>query len=187
MQKAQADIQKVTAPSANGHGKGTTAATSDIGRIVIHEDGTVRPLVDDDASIRGMLSPASPSVNATAGTAADVDAEGSDGPVPIPTIRVSTESDRATREETLVGHSADNGDTQENGSQEIRGPEKPVQAAAGEEKDPLDASPGPTQEPFSFSNKRLCERWLDNLFMVLYEVSAERILFVYVVALTIVL
>ena len=30
--------------------------------------------------------------------------------------------------------------------------------------------PSPS-EPFSFSNKRLCERWLDNLFMVLYEVS----------------
>ena len=26
------------------------------------------------------------------------------------------------------------------------------------------------QEPFSFSTKRLCEGWLDNLFMVLYEV-----------------
>jgi hypothetical protein len=28
---------------------------------------------------------------------------------------------------------------------------------------------------FSFTNKRLCERWLDNLFMVLYEVSAPRV------------
>jgi len=55
-----------------------------------------------------------------------------------------------------------------------------VQAAAGDdeadvtgaEKDAKKAkepaSPLP-QEPFSFSNKRLCERWLDNLFMVLYE------------------
>jgi hypothetical protein len=34
-----------------------------------------------------------------------------------------------------------------------------------------ESSPAPVQEPFSFSNKRLCERWLDNLFMVLYEVG----------------
>lgn len=33
----------------------------------------------------------------------------------------------------------------------------------------------PTEESeLSFSNKRLCERWLDNLFMVLYEVSRLR-------------
>ncbi|KAJ7753788.1 Chs5p-Arf1p-binding proteins-domain-containing protein, partial [Mycena metata] len=56
--------------------------------------------------------------------------------------------------------------------------ERPVQAAAGDEEDTAGADkdkkgkePAPPlpQEPFSFSNKRLCERWLDNLFMVLYE------------------
>jgi len=49
--------------------------------------------------------------------------------------------------------------------------EKPVQAAAAEPGEEVPASPVPTSstEPFSFSNKRLCERWLDNLFMVLYE------------------
>lgn len=36
-----------------------------------------------------------------------------------------------------------------------------VQTSAGE---------GEEGEGFSFTNKRLCERWLDNLFMVLYEV-----------------
>lgn len=30
------------------------------------------------------------------------------------------------------------------------------------------------EDGLSFSNKRLCERWLDNLFMVLYEVSRDR-------------
>lgn len=30
-------------------------------------------------------------------------------------------------------------------------------------------SGGPEEEGFTFSTKRLCERWLDNLFMVLYE------------------
>lgn len=48
--------------------------------------------------------------------------------------------------------------------------EKPLQAAASENGQMEGESPI-TQEPFSFSNKRLCERWLDNLFMVLYEVN----------------
>ncbi|KAF8156857.1 chaps family protein [Crassisporium funariophilum] len=48
--------------------------------------------------------------------------------------------------------------------------EKPVQAAGEGEQNINEASPTPAQqEAFSFSNKRLCERWLDNLFMVLYE------------------
>lgn len=160
MQKAQADIQKAAA--VNGHGEDTNV-DGGVGRIVIHEDGTVRIPADDNASTRGMLSPSSPN-----GPSA---ADGNDGPIPIPTIRVSTESDRATREETLITHSSDNGESQENGTQEIQGLEKPVQAAASEEKDSSDPSPSPNQEPFSFSNKRLCERWLDNLFMVLYEVG----------------
>jgi Chs5-Arf1p-binding protein BUD7/BCH1 len=64
------------------------------------------------------------------------------------------------------------------------GLERPVQAAApppqlesqqqgGQQQDAEPGTPaqGPHADPFSFSNKRLCERWLDNLFMVLYEVS----------------
>ncbi|KAG9288555.1 hypothetical protein G9A89_006051 [Geosiphon pyriformis] len=60
----------------------------------------------------------------------------------------------------------------------FKGPEleKPLQAANEEKND----SPSQHEEPnketvtkkdyaFSFNNKRLCERWLDNLFMVLYE------------------
>ena len=39
-----------------------------------------------------------------------------------------------------------------------------------------DGGQSPSQEPFSFSNKRLCERWLDNLFMVLYEVRGGSVL-----------
>lgn len=48
--------------------------------------------------------------------------------------------------------------------------EKPQQAAE-EPKDPnaAVATPNLQDYSFSFSNKRLCERWLDNLFMVLYE------------------
>ncbi|KAI8353278.1 Chs5p-Arf1p-binding proteins-domain-containing protein [Choanephora cucurbitarum] len=53
--------------------------------------------------------------------------------------------------------------------------ERPVQAAEDNSKsDAKDEQPMTTPNPsdgvnFSFSNKRLCERWLDNLFMVLYE------------------
>jgi Chs5-Arf1p-binding protein BUD7/BCH1 len=63
-----------------------------------------------------------------------------------------------------------NGVVQQNGIQS-HGLEKPVQAAGEGDQNVNKTSPAPAQEPFSFSNKRLCERWLDNLFMVLYEVG----------------
>ncbi|KAI1309127.1 hypothetical protein EDD11_004138 [Mortierella claussenii] len=44
--------------------------------------------------------------------------------------------------------------------------EKPSVAAASDEEDNEDDE---VELSFSFSNKRLCDRWLDNLFMVLYE------------------
>ncbi|KAG0200942.1 hypothetical protein BGX28_006117 [Mortierella sp. GBA30] len=43
--------------------------------------------------------------------------------------------------------------------------EKPSAAASDEEENEEDE----VELSFSFSNKRLCDRWLDNLFMVLYE------------------
>ena len=49
-----------------------------------------------------------------------------------------------------------------------KGPQKPELAAADPEKEDGEGTPS-SSETFSFSNKRLCERWLDNLFMVLYE------------------
>lgn len=47
--------------------------------------------------------------------------------------------------------------------------EKPKQAA-DEENKTEDTTSTKQNYSFSFNNKRLCERWLDNLFMVLYEV-----------------
>lgn len=48
--------------------------------------------------------------------------------------------------------------------------ERPSLAAMKEEEHETEKkTPLPPQD-YSFSNKRLCERWLDNLFMVLYEV-----------------
>jgi len=63
-----------------------------------------------------------------------------------------------------------NGDPNENAMMKAeRSMEKPVPTIAAEEvksgSDDPDASPHYPQ----FQNKRLCERWLDNLFMVLYE------------------
>ncbi|KAG8978715.1 hypothetical protein FRC05_009988 [Tulasnella sp. 425] len=117
----------------------------------------------------------------------------------IPVIKVSTESDREKEHEelekqgvdvngthTISEHpSAEGSEAGDEHGQEItvgseagRALEKPVAAAANEE--PEDAAGGrssprpgekqlPSGDGFSFSNKRLCERWLDNLFMVLYE------------------
>ncbi|KAF9362559.1 hypothetical protein BGX34_005929 [Mortierella sp. NVP85] len=44
--------------------------------------------------------------------------------------------------------------------------ERPTLAAASDDEDNEDDE---VELSFSFSNKRLCDRWLDNLFMVLYE------------------
>ena len=48
--------------------------------------------------------------------------------------------------------------------------ESGAEAAEGAVKDDETAADPEPDDKFSFSTKRLCERWLDNLFMVLYEV-----------------
>ncbi len=118
---------------------------------VIYEDGTIR----DDASTRGIrerdsLSP---------------------GPV-VPSIKISSESDRTDEQEaTDEVPRSESPDTSTLVSGEMDASssvERPPQAAASEEKDQENQTV--PQQDFSFGNKRLCERWLDNLFMVLYEV-----------------
>jgi hypothetical protein len=137
-------------------------------------------LADDDASTKGVRE--SPTVkredsptSSTAPSLTHVDV--GEGETVIPTIRISTES---TREESLKTEKAAatakmNGMENGNGEPAVDGLQQPAQAAAGDgDGEKKDATPinGPGgQESFSFSNKRLCERWLDNLFMVLYEVS----------------
>ncbi|KAJ4467004.1 Chs5p-Arf1p-binding proteins-domain-containing protein [Lentinula aciculospora] len=189
---------------------GDISAVADKSGKVIHEDGTVRDSMissdsitigdhgiddDDDASTRGMVSPHTPRKSGSLDNGSNTNGGVSLSSLStaIPTIRISTESDRDFDED---GNAADpsskgkdaNGDaskTTANGFDDSRdvaelGLEKPAQAAAGaeeggvnDEKDKeslhesLPTQSGP--ESFSFSNKRLCERWLDNLFMVLYE------------------
>jgi hypothetical protein len=170
---------------------------------VIHEDGSVlpskqRPIslaatlvadanggADDDASVRAVKeSPTRKSPQASLANA-------------IPTIRISTESDGDREREAVameqlqdgqgVNTEEEAGDESEDGDlAKVNGVtpiihdtlEKPVQAAADNSPGTEDAPSTPTQntEPLSFSNKRLCERWLDNLFMVLYEVRLGHLL-----------
>ncbi|KAK0229471.1 Chs5p-Arf1p-binding proteins-domain-containing protein [Armillaria nabsnona] len=161
MQKAQGDVTHST--------NGSSTA--------IHEDGSVQPSATtlDNASTRGMVSPHSPSQDSMK--------KNGSLEATIPTIRISTESDRDARE--AERKETEHGDEDEESSpvavngngtphhvlKEAHDLERPVQAAAGEgdKKEEDTASTGLPPEPFSFSNKRLCERWLDNLFMVLYE------------------
>ena len=154
---------------------------------VIHEDGTVSSprrgdslqgqkadRADDDASTRGVVSPTQSAPDEDGqGAVNDTDSETLANADGLPTIRISTESAReqaAAAAKEANGH----GEPKENGIKESAGNalEKPVQAA--ENNQDGEGGQGPSQEPFSFSNKRLCERWLDNLFMVLYEVGTLR-------------
>jgi hypothetical protein len=176
MQKAQTDMQSAL-KSANGVTSLPAMKESDVGTAVIHEDGTIVKAeeADDGASTRG-LAPPTPKLNSS-------DVNG------IPTIRISTESaeavddvseatkvaEMATEESDASSATDDDPTTSPDNPAKpngVRGHtlEKPSQAAASEgEQNGNEASS--SSEPFSFSNKRLCERWLDNLFMVLYEVK----------------
>ena len=167
---------------------------------VIHEDGSVLPSkqrqtsqtttlvagtdggADDDASVRAVNE--SPTHKSRQASLAVTD---------IPTIRISTESDGEREREASVMEAAEEpeqlDEVQEEGKEEtgekptkVNGTtpvihdtlEKPIQAAADNSSGAEDAAATPTAttDSFSFSNKRLCERWLDNLFMVLYEVCS---------------
>ncbi|GAA5936751.1 uncharacterized protein JCM15063_001974 [Sporobolomyces koalae] len=97
-----------------------------------------------------------------------------DGSPGIPTIKVSTESDGEREREELKKFEAS-----EEGRKAREEIEKPGQAKAndGEDDDELvqskeqNASSAAKKDESGngLENKRLCERWLDNLFMVLYE------------------
>ncbi|KAF8717627.1 hypothetical protein AX14_012084 [Amanita brunnescens Koide BX004] len=152
MQKAQSDVKRTSL-----HTNGVQPTETDVSQMVIYEDGTVgRTSMEDDSSTRAIVSP----------VPKDDPHDSSLHASNIPTIRISTESDRDLDEEEKDVAGAD--ERKQNGIHHGAALEKPVQAAAGEADD-ADGDNPTTTEPFSFSNKRLCERWLDNLFMVLYE------------------
>jgi len=167
MQKAQNDIRAAGLDEDAPNGR------------VIYEDGTVRKQgADDNASTKGIVSPPNASPE-------QIKRPMSPG---IPVIKVSTESDRDRElaeiaeekerkraEEEEAEAAVPNGDLNpivDTLERAAEGLEKPSQAAASDEPKDGEGDGAPDRhesEGFSFANKRLCERWLDNLFMCLYE------------------
>ncbi|PCH05513.1 Tetratricopeptide-like helical [Penicillium occitanis (nom. inval.)] len=88
---------------------------------------------------------------------------------PPPSPNTATASDAQTDED----HTSEANDTENrNGNSEPLEPsiEKPEQTVASETVKSGNEDPDPSHADYAqFQNKRLCERWLDNLFMVLYE------------------
>lgn len=173
-QKAQ--VEAVVSP------RGTNGKDVPASDRVIHEDGSVTTgdstkvgseeagefMADDNASTMGVLSTAgTPAPPADADPDANVDAIANG----LPTIRISTESNR---ERVKEAEANGDGDAEEQEKEEAPDAAKPkLEKPTTAELADGESTPNPSQEAFSFSNKRLCERWLDNLFMVLYEVSSD--------------
>jgi hypothetical protein len=157
MQKAQVDINVVADDGATAVAVNGSVRDSGVGTFESGGGGA-----DDDASTRAVASPAGKNSELSASVPS------------IPTIRISTESDR----EKDVDEEPDgepNGEADaaaENMTAAAETLGKPEQAATQEEGDDAAGETATLNggEAFSFTNKRLCERWLDNLFMVLYEV-----------------
>jgi hypothetical protein len=138
----------------------------------------------DDSSIRTIHSVEPASIlGKTGGASNEQDTAAEESPS-IPTIKISTDSDHE-REQLQAAEAG--GMAAPNGTMDGPAPgvEKPHAAAHDGAKDGLGITEGPPvdgetpaspkaeeEKPSgsSFQNKRLCERWLDNLFMVLYEV-----------------
>lgn len=156
-------------PKMNGmNGSGDESEKEGFGPLALEEDDA-----DDDASSKGVHAP----------TPVGASAPRENLPTPsspsIPTIKVSTESDGEREREAIAAYEEDvtaNGSTSRMAG-EAHGVEKPAHAHAEDDAVPAPTTEAPgtsasgAQAPGTFSNKRLCERWLDNLFMVLYEVS----------------
>ncbi|WRT68489.1 uncharacterized protein IL334_005465 [Kwoniella shivajii] len=117
-------------------------------------------------------------------SSSDVDgaSRGPNTPSDIPTIRISTESAR-TPNGTISHHHHEKKESQQMDTvlekpeiaQTTEEPHSPIgmkfdapnQGEQGEDQDQEGGEEG--SQPSAFANKRLCERWLDNLFLVLYE------------------
>ncbi|KAM0789375.1 hypothetical protein ACM66B_000205 [Microbotryomycetes sp. NB124-2] len=148
---------------------GTNGATGDdedvkegFGPLELAED---EGGADEDASTKGVR------LGTPSGAESSRDEQQGDGPATppspsIPTIKVSTESDGEREREAIAAfENSPEGQASATGG-ELPGLEKPkdTQPPTNETGGGGAATPGS-----KFSSKRLCERWLDNLFMVLYE------------------
>jgi hypothetical protein len=170
------------------------------GQQTPHADG------NDEASTRGIRSPGvAQTSEANSGRTGYGDAQLEVSRSPIPTIRISSESDH--ERESAATQAQANGkvhppstiqeENEAGQGENAAEPEVPISHAQTPEPAHTAAEPFPEpaqavngdvkgkqkatlkleddetaeESELSFSNKRLCERWLDNLFMVLYEVS----------------
>lgn len=140
-------------------------------------NGSAAPVADDDASTRAMRSPAN-GVDTPASTESPapttVKSAELEVPAPhdIPTIRISSESDR--EREHVIAHAELESTLQKEVVEEIPEEDEVPSSADSVTAPPLekpqlaqapaegDANGHDEDEPegFSFSNKRLCERWL---------------------------
>ncbi|KAF2859145.1 chaps-domain-containing protein [Piedraia hortae CBS 480.64] len=74
-----------------------------------------------------------------------------------------------SRNASMAGPARD-GDGASNGAEEDHGVSRPQGFVAADSHPDGDQPPDPSHQTYTqFQHKRLCERWLDNLFMVLYE------------------
>ncbi|GAA5857855.1 hypothetical protein JCM8547_006006 [Rhodosporidiobolus lusitaniae] len=173
-------------PKANGHGGSggddesmtegfgplaiATDDESDAGSVKNGSRGTA-PIPAQQQQPAAPSSPSVPTIAVNGETedgrrlSADEQAPSSPG---IPTIKVSTESDgEREREELRRFEESEEGKKAREVVGKPPGAKQPEEEKEGEEKEPQ--VDGAADESGAFQNKRLCERWLDNLFMVLYE------------------
>jgi hypothetical protein len=191
-------IQGDLAGVASGSGSGSARKVNGSSTNGDNGDGEDSTLVghgngdDDAASTRGMVSPSDRGRSSrrhersesgstldsisSAGEGEDGVEVGPDGAKKrIPKIKISSSSETDLADgldSSITAKGKGKGKENGFGDDAVKGLEKPGPTAAGEDgegEEPL-TPVGPSQEVYSFSNKRLCERWLDNLFMVLYEV-----------------
>lgn len=147
----------------NGNGKAKQVEEEGFGPLAVDGDSA-----DEDASVKA-IAPSTPSIIVTPTIPSFTALSRENSSTSIPTIKVSTDSDGERERSAIAELEAEA--TRLNGELQ-----KPSLAQYGEE-DKSTSVPAPSTSestasaPGSFSNKRLCERWLDNLFMVLYEVS----------------
>ena len=139
------------------------------GNGVVHEDGTVHPSMvdaiatakrapdgnDDDASTRGMSSP--PPQSELGGAQKD---------------EIKDEEEEDEEPHTAQAEGTVNGTKRSEFSASRGGIDKPKRAAASEadEDEEPERRREVSGEAHALNSKRLCERWLDNMFMCLYEV-----------------
>lgn len=165
-QKVQADMRSA-GPDQQSHNPNGA----------IHEDGTVgspHTSTNGNANGNGGSLPA-PDADDNASTRAIVDRSSTDAPAtpdvekPVITDEFDEDSNVSSVEDADFAEQVQaNGVKKEEEEDEMKTTdlERPGVAVMNEEEDSKNSPP----QDYSFSNKRLCERWLDNLFMVLYEV-----------------